>query len=377
MAKKISELQNVLSRFDKTMGEGIVHIASVMPPCAKVRSSIPAYNYVTDGGFPIGRVIEHYGENGSLKSYLLYDAIAQFQHYDWANHVQGAFTEFTYGESGSSLFRPITDYKLRRGYTPKLKPEYRYAVLVDLEHTYTPEWGENFGIDNDGLIIINPDSLTSAVDMIQAILAENEVCLVGLDSLSAIGTDDEVENSMENQQMAPAARFWNKAMRKFQAAMNKNETKEATLILINSAYSKVGLVFGDPEVVRNGEQLKRTKTLSVRFRPAKEISGKTDTGDLIVGRNVSIQCKKNKTGIQGREMSFFYAYVDYDNTLAGKTDIIGQLVDLGMKFGIISRKGAWYIYQDLRVQGLDNFVQEVSSGSTLKDLEKSVYDELF
>ena len=149
------------------------------------------------------------------------------------------------------------------------------------------------------------------------------------------------------------------------------------MILINSAYSKVGLVFGDPEVVRNGEQLKRTKTLSVRFRPAKEISGKTDTGDLIVGRNVSIQCKKNKTGIQGREMSFFYAYVDYDNTLAGKTDIIGQLVDLGMKFGIISRKGAWYIYQDLRVQGLDNFVQEVSSGSTLKDLEKSVYDELF
>jgi RecA/RadA recombinase len=376
MAKKISSLQDVLGKFSSVMGEGVIHTASVIPPCVRIRSSVPAYNFVTDGGFPVGRVIEHYGENGSLKSYMAYDAISKFQHYDWANHTQDAFLKFDY-EDSKDMFPKVASYKLRKGYSPKETPEYRYAVLVDLEGTYTQEWGENFGIDNNGLIIIHPETLTSAVDMVQALLAEREISLVVLDSMSAIGTDDEMENSMENQQMAPAARFWNKAFRKFQTAMNRNETREATLLVINSAYSKVGLVFGDPEVVRNGEQLKRTKTLSVKFKPLKEIEGKTDEGDLYVGRNIHIRCMKNKVGVQGRESTFFYSYVDYEEIPAGKTDTFGQLVDIAIRFGVVQRKGAWYMYNDLKVQGMDNFIRTVSEEGVRKSLEKDVYNELF
>lgn len=356
------------------MGEGVVHTAAEMPNCLKIQSSIPAYNYVTCGGFPIGRVIEHFGENGSLKSYTAYDAIAQFQHYDWANHEQGAFKTFTY--SGSGSVRELTEYSLRRGYKPTEAPIARRVALVDLEGTYTPDWGEKFGIDNEGLILVRPTLLTEAVDIVQALLTDENISLIVFDSLSAVGTDDEVGKSMEDQQMGANSRFWNKAFRKFQAAMNGNPHREATLLVINSAYQKVGIAYGDPEVIRNGEQLKRTKTLSVKFKGLKEINGKTDDGDIAVGRNISIKCVKNKTGINGRTANFFYAFVNYGNVKAYKTDVVGQIVDLAMHYGLVERKGAWYSFGETRVSGMDNFTSELVSSGQSKVLEQAVYEAM-
>lgn len=376
MAKKasLSSLNSMLEKFNATMGDGVIHTASVLPPCRKIRSSVPAYNYVTDGGFAVGRVIEHFGDNGSLKSYTAYDAIAQFQHYDWANHEQGAFKSFEY--SGSGSVRELESYELRKGYKPKKEPIARRVALIDIEATYTPDWGEKFGIDNEGLILARPALLTEAVDIVQALLTDESICLIVFDSLSAIGTDEEVGKSMEDQQMAAGARFWNKACRKFQSAMNSNPHKEATMIVINSAYQKTGIAYGDPEVIRNGEQLKRTKSISVKFKGLKEINGKTDEGDITVGRNVAIKCIKNKTGVNGRSANFFYAFVDYGTVKAYKTDVAGQIVDLGMKYGLVERKGAWYSYDDTKVSGMDNFVDAIVKSGAIKDLENEVYEEM-
>lgn len=376
MVKKtsLSSLTAMLEKFNETMGEGVVHTASSLPNCRKIQSSIPAYNYITCGGFPIGRVIEHYGENGSLKSYTAYDAIAQFQHYDWANHEQNAFKSFTYSGSGSVL--DLDGYELRKGYKPKKDPIARRVALVDIEATYTPDWGAKFGIDNEGLILIRPTLLTECVDIVQALLVDENISLIVFDSLSAVGTDDEIGKSMEEQQMASGARFWNKACRKFQAAMNGNPHKEATLLVINSAYQKTGIAYGDPEVIRNGEQLKRTKSLSVKFKALKKINGKTDDGDIVVGRNIAIECVKNKCGVNGRSANFFYAFVDYGSTKAYHTDSAGQIVDLGMRFGLVERKGAWYSYGDIRVSGMENFVDELVSSGKIKTLESDVYDEM-
>lgn len=376
MAKKseLSSLNVVLSKFNSTMGEGVVHTASKLPNCRKIKSAIPAYNYVTCGGFPIGRVIEHYGENGSLKSYSAYDAIAQFQHYDWANHEQGAFKSFTYSDEGD--LREMVSYELRKGYKPKKDPIARRVALVDIEATYTPDWGAKFGIDNEGLILIRPTFLTQCVDIVQALLSDESISLIVFDSLSAVGTDDEIDKSMEEQQMASGARFWNKACRKFQAAMNGNPHKEATLLVINSAYQKTGIAYGDPEVIRNGEQLKRTKSLSVKFKALKKINGKTDEGDIVVGRNIAIECVKNKCGVNGRSANFFYAFVNYGSVKAYHTDSAGQIVDLGMKFGLVERKGAWYSYDDTRVSGMDNFVEELVANGKIQELESDVYDEM-
>lgn len=375
MAKgTLSSLNSMLKKFRDTMGDGVIHSASTLPNCRKVLSSIPAYNYVTCGGFPIGRVIEHYGENGSLKSYTAYDAIAQFQHYDWANHEQGAFRSFEY--SGDDDVKELEGYKLRRGYKPKKEPIARRVALVDIEATYTPDWGAKFGIDNEGLILIRPTLLTECVDIVQSLLIDENISLIVFDSLSAVGTDDEVEKSMEDQQMASGARFWNKAFRKFQSAMNGNPHKEATLLVINSAYQKTGIAYGDPEVVRNGEQLKRTKSVSVKFKALKKINGKTDEGDIAVGRNIAIDCVKNKCGINGRSANFFYAFVNYGNVEAFHTDSAGQIVDLGMKFGLVERKGAWYSYGETKVSGMDNFVDTLISNGQLKSLEKEVYEQM-
>lgn len=378
MAKKKKSAEGtslgaILKKFRDVMGEGVIHTASHTPDCIKVRSSVPAYNYVTDGGFPVGRVIEHYGENGSLKSYLSYDAIARFQRYDWANNEPNAFSKFEYSDDDDEGFKEITGYTLRKGYKPENEPEYRRVALVDLESTYTPDWGERFGIDNDGLILIRTSLLTEAVDIVQALLCDENIGLVVFDSLSAVGTDDEVEKSMEEQQMASGARFWNKAFRKFQSAMNRNPHGQATLIVINSAYQKTGIAYGDPEVIRNGEQLKRTKSVSVKFKPLKEIVGKTDEGDIAVGKNISIHCIKNKCGRPGRRSNFFYAFTDYGATKAYTTDAEGQVIDLAMRFGIVERKGAWYYYKDTKVSGIENFVSEVVSTKQIKDIEEEVY----
>jgi recombination protein RecA len=181
---------------------------------------------------------------------------------------------------------------------------------------------------------------------------------------------------MEDQQMASGARFWNKAFRKFQAAMNLNPTGEATLLVINSAYQKTGIAYGNPEVLRNGEQLKRTKSVSVRFAALKKITGKTDEGDIVVGRNISLECVKNKVGINGRSANLFYAFVTYGNVKAYETDKEGQIIDLALRFGLVERKGAWYSYEDVRVSGMDNFVGELIKTGLIKALEKDVYEAM-
>ena len=376
MAKGLSSLNDMLDKFNKTMDGSYIQAAIEIPPCNKILSSVPAYNYVTDGGFPIGRIIEHYGENGSLKSYMAYDAIGRFQHYDWANHEPNAFKSFEYDSEGSGLYRSLKSYKLRRGYKPEKEPEARRVALVDLEGTYTTDWGENFGIDNEGLILVRPQLLSDSVDIVQGLLSEPEISLVVFDSLSAVGTDDEMEDSMEKQQMGTAARFWNKAFRKFQSAINASETHENTLLVINSAYQKVGMVFGNPEAVRNGEQLKRAKSLSVRFQPLKTIEAKTDYGDLTVGRNIVMQCMKNKTGKPHRKMTLYYGEEDSEFSPKFKTNVPKQIVELGITFGFINRKGAYYDYGDIRVQGIDNFVSTLEDKGLLKEIENKVYETM-
>lgn len=376
MSKGLSSLNDMIDKFNKEMEGSVIQTAVEVPVCTKILSTIPAYNYVTDGGFPIGRVIEHFGENGSLKSYVAYDAIAKFQHYDWANHEANAFRSFDYDKEGDGMYRELKDYKLRRGYKPKVEPEARRVALIDIEGTYTPDWGENFGIDNEGLIHVRPELLTQAVDIVQALLREEKVSLIVFDSLSAVGTDDEMEDSMEKQQMGSAARFWNKAFRKFQAAINSNTTQEATLLVVNSAYQKVGMVFGNPEAVRNGEQLKRTKSLSVRFQALKNIEAKTDMGDLVVGRNIVMQCMKNKCGKSSRKTTCFYGEASSEFAEIHKTNVEKQIIELALTFGLVERKGAYYSFGETRVQGLDNFVKTLRESGVISDMESKVYEEM-
>lgn len=377
-------VSNLLTDLAKNFGKGVLIPASDLPAVRRIRCSIPMYNYISGGGFPINRIIEHYGDYSSLKSYTSYDAISKFQKYDWANGVENAFMKIEWkaeklsvgkGASKEELIIYSPDkHVLRRGYKPVKEAKMKRCALVDVEGTYDPEWGEGFGIDNQGLLYMSPDTMSEAVDTTEALLSNEDISLVVFDSFSAAGADSETDASMENEQMAANARFWNKAMRKFQAAMNRNPRRDITLIIINSAYEKVGFVMGDPEKVKNGVQLKLAKSLSIRFRALKEQSGKDeDEQEITVGRNISIKCMKNKTARPFLSGVFYFSFVTDGDLKAGKTDIDGQIVELAIRFGLIERAGAWYKYDELKVQGASEFQKEIVSTGAIKKLSEEVY----
>lgn len=382
-----SSVNGLLQDLAKTFGKGVVMPASDLPSVRRIKSVIPMYNFISGGGFPINRIIEHYGDYSSLKSYTAYDALGRFQKYDWANGEENAVMSVDWkkvvvpvGKKSDGLEMVMYEYvshKLRRGYVPKKELKIKRGALVDVEGTYDPEWGEMLGIDNKALLYIAPDTMSEAVDTTEALLCNEDISLVVFDSFSAAGADAETDASMENEQMAINARFWNKAMRKFQAAMNRNPSRDITLIIINSAYEKVGFVMGDPEKVKNGVQLKLAKSLSIRFRALKEHVGKDeDENEITVGRNISIKCMKNKTARPFLAANFYFSFINQGDQKAGRTDVDGQIVELAIRFGLVERAGAWYQYGKLKVQGSGEFQKQCVATGEIKKLSEEVYAKI-
>lgn len=371
------ELTSVLKALRKKFGENILHMGSEIPNIRRIpMKDLPAFDYVTSGGLIHNRINEFVGENGSLKSWVMYKYLGIYQRMDWSTYTLDALYKFVYDKSSN-----IKSYAVRRALKTKIKePVARQVALIDIEHTFTPDWGEKMGIDTKGLILSQPDRLSTAVDMAVALLANPDISLVCLDSMSASGTDEEVDGSMEDNQMGVAARFWNKAIRKMQAAMNSNPNKDITLIVINSEYE--GMSQYDGIKIRNGGQLKRSKSLSVRFRGLKELTGEVEdtegnTTKDVIGRNVSMKCLKNKGGGPTfRDATFFYAYVDYELTSANSTDYISQIMDLAVRGGIIKRDGNTYTYEKVKAVGFAKFVAKISEEDHFETLRKRVYDEV-
>lgn len=388
---------DLIAQLTKHYGKAVIRSAAEMEPVHRIRClKIPILDQLTGGGYPIGRVIEHVGQFSSTKSLVGYLMLAEFQHYDWANHCQGAFYGFEMkdvkirvkakkvkdadddapiikGEDTTVTMREIVKAKTVPGYKPVNEPVAKRAALIDLEGTYTKEWGAKLGINNDALLYIQPETLNQAVDIVIALLGDPDISLVMFDSMGAVGPDAESEASMEKEQMGVAARFWNKAMRNVQAAINRNPAKSGTLIMINAMYEKIGFVLGDPEVIKHGNQMKLTKTISLRFRALKEMSVKLETGDTVGGRNISVKCLKNKTGVPLRNSQYYYSYVNDGMNEAHSPDTLSQWVELGMMYGLIVRTGANYSFGKLKVAGRDNFAVQLRATGELKSLIPLVY----
>lgn len=366
----MAELTTTIANLKKKFGERSIRAASEIPNIRRVPLiEMPAFDYITGGGLQVSRINEFTGPQGSLKSWSMYKYLGKFQRIEWKTNTLNAFTNITVDKKGN-----IKDVRLRRGLKISA-PRAKRVALIDIEGTYTPAWGEQMGIHNESMILVQPDRLSSAVDIAESLLADPDISLVCIDSISAVGTDEEIDGSMEDQQMGVAARFWSKAIRKLQSAINRNEEGDSTLLYINSQYSKVGFVLGDPEKLRNGEQLERSKSLSVRFRGLKELSEKIDGTDTVVGRNISLKCLKHKGGVSGRTSNCFYSYVDYDTAEAYSTDVFTQLIDLGTKLGVIDRSGNTYSYESYKANGFAKFVKLISDKGVLEEVRKAIYAE--
>lgn len=347
----------------------------------KILLKNPAFDYASDGGIPINRITELIGEFSSTKTLHMLFAAREFQHYDWANDVQGAFSQIIYEDkkTKNGTIKLIKDVKLRKGYRPKLTPKAKRVAVIDVEGTFDPSWAEKQGVDVEGIIIVRPSSLESAVDITEALLSDSDICLVLFDSMQAVGSQAETDKSMEDEQMAANARFWNKAMRKLQNAINKNEDADVTLIAVNGFYDKVGFVMGDPMVIKNGQQMKFAKSLSMYFRPLKPITEKFEGEDTVVGRNVNITNLKSKVGTPFRKSTFYLQIIDDEaNGLsAGSIDTNRSLLELGIRFGFVMRSGAWFEYKGKKCNGMDALLTALDADpELLLSLNKDVYGRI-
>lgn len=377
----MASLETTLVTLAKKYGAGIVRSASEIEEAFKVPIGIPIVDYVTTGGFPVGRITEIYGPFSSCKSYAVYKGIAAFQKVDWANMKVNAVESITYKVKKSRSkdeamegfsFSEVAKVKYRR-YKQEYEPEIKRVVLVDIEGTYDREWGSKLGIDNDGLIYVNPSSLNQAIDMIDAFLSDESISLVVIDSMIAMGCDAETDSSMENEQMAVNARFWNKATRKIQAAMNRNTNEVVSVIAINGSYEKVGIAFGDPEKIKNGANFSLAKSISLKFSALKDIKAKVDDVEQVVGKNIVVRNKKNKVGRPYLDGTFYYSLVDDGYLKAGETDVVQQLIDLGIRFKVIDKSAATYTYGDLKVRGAEQLRNALIEKDLLGQLQQEVY----
>ena len=262
----------------------------------------------------------------------------------------------------------------RRGYKPKNKIVAKRVAYIDMEGTLDRAWAESLGVDIDGLLYYTGASMNQAIDVTEALLRDPDVCLVVIDSMSIIGSDMENEKSMEEDQMAANARLWNKAARKLRSALNEN--RDATLIAINATSTKMG-GYGDPETVKNGQQWKLFKSLSIRLNGLQVIKGKLDgTSEVALGRNISVSNKKNKFGEPFRTGSFYFSFVDDGFTGRGKTDITAQLVELGSQFQLIKRAGNIYQYGSTKANGMEKFKSVLRESGDIDKLQTEVYEKI-
>lgn len=377
----MSDISKTVQEINKAHSRIVLHPASVLPPVERVRLYEPMVDYASGGGIPINRVIEFYGPPSSGKSFFAYRTIAKFQHYDWGSRRQSVIKEIRMrpkkiksGDMDGYSLMEVAEVVTSKSYsgTPKVKS----VALIDHEGSYDPVWGAKLGINNDALLLSRPERGTEAINTIETLLYEPNISLIVVDSVGSISSDAEIDNEIEKEQMGVNARMWNKAMRKFTAAMNANPERDVTLLLINRSYDKIGIVYGNPEQVGGGSGINFGKSLSLKFTAMAPVKRAFEGSETVVGRNVKVENKKNKTARPFLEGSLYHSFIDDGYIMEDSTDVPSQLVELGVRFDLIQRKGAYYTYANMSSQGRENFINDLINGNRLNSLMKEVYKKI-
>jgi len=275
------------------------------------------------GGFPRGRIIEIYGPEGTGKTTLALEAVANAQ------------------KAGGK------------------------ALFVDVEHAFSPEYAANLGVNIDDLIISQPDYAEQALEIIDTFVRSGAVDIVVLDSVAALVPKTELEGDMGDSFMGVQARLMSQALRKLTGSISKSKT---CVIFINQLREKIGIVFGNPEVTPGGRALKFYSSVRLDIRRVESIKEK----GVVVGNRLRIKVVKNKVAPPYRE-----AIVDL---IFGKgVSKLADLFDVAVKAGVIKKAGSYYSYGDIKLgQGRDNAINFISDHpDILEKVRKEVNDKFF
>jgi recombination protein RecA len=247
------------------------------------------------GGIPKGRVVEIYGPESSGKTTLTLHAIAEVQ---------------------------------RNGGT---------AAFIDAEHALDPAYAKRIGVDVENLLLSQPDNGEQALEIVETLVRSNAVDLIVVDSVAALVPRAEIEGDMGDSLPGLQARLMSQALRKLTGVINRSK---GTVIFINQIRMKIGVMFGNPETTTGGNALKFYASVRMDIRRISQIK----QGDQVVGNRTRVKVVKNKVAPPFREAEFDIMY----NEGISKT---GDVLDLGIKYGIVEKGGAWLTYGNTKVSG--------------------------
>ena len=251
------------------------------------------------GGLPRGRIVEIYGPESSGKTTLALHAIAEAQ------------------KSGGS------------------------AAFVDAEHALDPVYARKLGVDIDELIVSQPDTGEQALEIVDTLVRSNAIDVLVIDSVAALVPRAEIEGEMGDSHVGLQARLMSQALRKLTGSISRSR---CTVIFINQVRMKIGVMYGNPETTTGGNALKFYASVRLDIRRTGQIKDRDD----IVGNATRVKVVKNKVAPPFKQVEFDIMYGE-------GVSKVGEILDLGVKAGLIEKSGAWFSYDSIRIgQGREN-----------------------
>jgi len=237
------------------------------------------------------------------------------------------------------------------------------VAFVDMEHALDPAYAAKVGVDIENLLISQPDTGEQALEIVQTLVRSGALALVIIDSVAALVPRSEIEGDMGDPTMGMQARLMSQALRKLSGAINQSRT---AVVFTNQLRQKIGVVFGNPETTPGGLALKFYSTVRLDIRRIQSIK----QGAEITGNRVRVRVVKNKVAPPFRTAEFD---IMYDQGISRAGDVL----DLGVELDVITKRGAFYSYGDVRLgQGRENakdFMQQ--NPEIMKEIERAVRDQ--
>ncbi|MCY4562208.1 MAG: recombinase RecA [Flavobacteriaceae bacterium] len=290
-------LKLTLERLEKSYGKGSVMRMGdkAVVPVEVIRSGSLGLDIALGvGGYPRGRVVEIFGPEASGKTTLTLHAIAEGQ------------------KSGG------------------------IAAFIDAEHAFDRFYAEKVGVDLENLIISQPDHGEQALEIADSLIRSGTIDILVIDSVAALTPKSEIEGDMGDSKMGLQARLMSQAMRKLTASISKSNT---TVFFINQLRDKIGVMFGNPETTTGGNALKFYASIRIDIRRSTQLKDRDAT---VTGNRTRVRVVKNKVAPP-------FKTAEFDIIYSQGISKVGEIVDLGVQFGIIKKSGAWYSFNESRL----------------------------
>ncbi len=302
-ADKAKALESALAQIERQFGKGSImklgQNNAVMDVEAISTGSLGLDIALGIGGLPKGRIIEIYGPESSGKTTLTLHVVAEAQ------------------KNGG------------------------VCAFVDAEHALDPQYAKKLGVNLDELLISQPDTGEQALEIVDTLVRSGAVTTIVVDSVAALVPKSEIEGDMGDMQMGSQARLMSQAMRKLTASIGRSN---CMVIFINQIRMKIGVMFGSPETTTGGNALKFYASVRLDIRRIGSIKDR----DTVIGNSTRVKVVKNKVSPPFKE-------VEFDIMFGEGISKLGEIVDLGVKCGVVEKSGSWYSYKDERIgQGREN-----------------------